>query len=319
MRVNNFNDMKKTFIIFSILIASAEVFCQTTFATPDTNYIKLVEKAFDYLKKGACQPCLDTYEEAFKISQRSVLSRLRAAACAFDCKNDTKWRYHLNFAIEKDWGAAESILQDADNQYPELRAHKGDELYNTALSQIKEIKKKTGYDEVLAAELEIIQRDDQFLRQQLSDINTEEERTNTWKKIIESDSINLVKIEKIFATHGYPGKSKVGGLSSTAFLVIQHSDLYYQEKYFPLLEKAANENELDKSSLALLIDRIRMRKGQNQLYGSQVVDNDRDGKWELFPVEDEENLNKRRSEMGLGPIEEYAKRFNIDYKFVKKE
>lgn len=35
--------------------------------------------------------------------------------------------------------------------------------------------------------------------------------------------------------------------------------------------------------------------------------------YELYPVEDEFNLNKRRKEMGLGSIEEYLSGFNIQY------
>lgn len=311
--------MRKTLLSLALLISFSSLQGQTTYASADTNYIKLVESAFEYLKKGECKPCLDLYEEAFTISQRSVLSRLRAITCAYKCQNESKWKFHLNYIIEKDWETVESFLMDTTNQNPEFNTFKDNELNNYTLNQLKTIKKKIGYDEALAAELEIIMRDDQTLRQKLNGIQTEEEKTKTWKKINELDSINLIKIEKIFEQHGYPGKSKVGRFSITAFLVIQHSDLSYQEKYLPLLEKATKENELNKSNFALLIDRIRMRKGQKQLYGSQVIDKDGDGKYEFSPIDDEENVNKRRSEMDLGPIEEYAKNFNIDYKFVKKE
>jgi hypothetical protein len=108
----------------------------------------------------------------------------------------------------------------------------------------------------------------------------------------------------------------VGRQSSTAFLVIQHSDLPIQEKYFPLLEQAVNKNELDKASFALLVDRIRVRKGQKQLYGSQL--SSENGIYKFDPIEDEENVNKRRKSMGLGSIEEYAKHFGLEYKYEKK-
>ena len=312
--------MKKTFLVICISFGlSGSLFCQATYATSDSIYVKLVTDALDDLKKGNCQPCLDKYEEAFKLSQKSILSRVRAATCAFDCKNEAKWRFLIDFVVQKDWGQTEGILKDEEG-YPELTKYKDTELFKTALQQIKDMKKKAGYDEALAAELETIRRDDQALRQSLSKLKTDEERKDTWLKINTLDSINLLKIEKIFLKQGYPGKSKVGGsLGSTAFLVIQHSDLAYQEKYFPLLEKATNEGELEKSSLALLIDRIRMRKGQKQLYGSQLHSNGGDSKMEFHPIEDEENVNKRRAEMGLGSIEEYAKLFKIEYKFVKKD
>jgi hypothetical protein len=311
--------MKKTLFIALFWGILTHAFGQTTYATTDSTYMKLVEQAFELLKKGDCQTCLDKYEAAFKLSQKSVLSRLRAATCAFACKNEDKWRFHLKTALENDWGTVDNMLKDGNAQYPELTQYKSTDLYTTAQQQIKEFKKSTGFDEALAAELEVILKDDQALRQQLDSVK-EGEKQAMWRKINELDAANVLKIEQIFLKHGYPGKSKVGGsLASVAFLVIQHADLPYQEKYFPLIEEAANKGELNKGSFALLVDRIRMRKGQKQLYGSQVTDNDRDGKWEFHAIEDEENVNKRRAEMGLGTIEEYAKNFNIEYKFVKKD
>ncbi|MDD4685375.1 MAG: hypothetical protein PHD45_09120, partial [Bacteroidales bacterium] len=39
------------------------------------------------------------------------------------------------------------------------------------------------------------------------------------------------------------------------------------------------------------------------------------GKGFLSPIEDEKNVNKRRLELGLPTIEEYAKKINVDYKY----
>ncbi len=58
-----------------------------------------------------------------------------------------------------------------------------------------------------------------------------------WTIITETDSLNLVKVEKIISKYGYPGKSLVGQPTNTAaFLVIQHSPKIKQ--YYPLVEKA---------------------------------------------------------------------------------
>ncbi len=134
-----------------------------------------------------------------------------------------------------------------------------------------------------------------------------------WQQIHQIDSINLAKIEQIIKQYGYPGQSLVGSKQgNTAWLVIQHSSLSVQEKYFPLMQQAAKEDEMQKSNLALLTDRIRLAKGQQQLYGTQVI-SDSTGKKAFGPIEDEANVNKRRAEVGLGPIEEYAKQFGLDY------
>jgi hypothetical protein len=68
--------------------------------------------------------------------------------------------------------------------------------------------------------------------------------------------------------------------------------------------------------LALLEDRILTNQGKEQIYGSQVRTNDA-GKYEFYPIMDETNVNKRRASVGLQPLEEYAKYFDINYALPK--
>jgi len=128
------------------------------------------------------------------------------------------------------------------------------------------------------------------------------------------DSCNLVQVEALINKYGWLGKSFVGGRgNNTVFLVIQHADLKTQEKYFPLMQQSVADSESRPCDLALLQDRILMRQGKKQIYGSQVVLNKTGGE-EFYPIEDEKNVNIRRAKAGLEPIEEYAKYFGIDYK-----
>lgn len=56
----------------------------------------------------------------------------------------------------------------------------------------------------------------------------------------EIDARNIARLEEIIMHHGWPGKSLVGEeASEAAFVVLQHSNLTRQEKYLPLLKKAA--------------------------------------------------------------------------------
>jgi hypothetical protein len=132
------------------------------------------------------------------------------------------------------------------------------------------------------------------------------------------DSCNLAEVEPLIAKYGWPGKSFVGvSGNQTVFLVIQHADLATQEKYLPLMEKSVEEGESQLSDLALLQDRVLMRQGKKQIYGSQVVFN-KEGAPEFYPIEDEKYVNDRRKKAGLEPIEEYAKYFGIEYKLPAK-
>ena len=133
-----------------------------------------------------------------------------------------------------------------------------------------------------------------------------------------TDSINLKIVQQIIEEHGWLGVETVGTIGNVAlFMVIQHSGIEIQKRYFPLMEKAAKEDKLEKSHLALLEDRIRMKEGKKQIYGSQLKWNEKKKINEFYPIEDEKNVNIRRQEVGLEPIESYAKKFGINYESKK--
>lgn len=132
------------------------------------------------------------------------------------------------------------------------------------------------------------------------------------------DSCNQVYVKGLIDKYGWPGKSFVGAKGNqTVFLVIQHADSATQEKYFPQLQQSVMQKESSVTDMAMMQDRILMRRGEKQIYGSQIV-TDGNGGWKFYPIEDEKNVNIRRAKIGMQPIEEYAKYFGIDYKLPDK-
>jgi len=130
---------------------------------------------------------------------------------------------------------------------------------------------------------------------------------------------NLKRIEKIIDEIGWPKQSEVGSSASqTAFFIIQHANLETQKKYLPAMKEAANNKEASWSSLALLIDRIEMRKGRPQIYGSQIS-RDEEGKYKVFEILEPEYVNQRRKEVGLSPLEEYVKNWDINWDVKQKK
>ena len=75
---------------------------------------------------------------------------------------------------------------------------------------------------------------------------------------------------------------------------------------------------MPRGNWALLVDRIRMYKGQPQLYGSQLKKDPSSGEFRFHDIEDEANVNQRRAEVGLEPIEDYAARFGFKYQPPKQ-
>ena len=101
--------------------------------------------------------------------------------------------------------------------------------------------------------------------------------------------------------------------NSALFLVVQHAPLSTQEKYLPMMREAVKKGKARGTSLALLEDRVLMRNGKRQLYGSQVVTDPETSEKRFFPIEDVDNVDRRRAEVGLQPLAEYAQHFGITW------
>jgi hypothetical protein len=118
---------------------------------------------------------------------------------------------------------------------------------------------------------------------------------------------------------GWLGPNEVGTLGNiTIFLVIQHADQKTQEKYLPMMQDAVKNGKAYGSQLALLEDRVALRQGRKQIYGSQINRDSQTGKYFIEPIEDEVNVNKRRVAVGLEPLEDYVRQWNIDYQLPVK-
>ena len=171
----------------------------------------------------------------------------------------------------------------------------------------------------LRAELERMLDEDQKLRTQTSDIEKKYGRNSRelaalWAEQEAIDKKIFRRLEEIIKQYGWPGESLVGADASlSAFLILQHADYEYQKKYFPLVKEAQRKKEIDPSNVALLEDRILMREGKKQIYGTQLTWSEKTGRYELYPIEDEDHVDLLRASVGLQPIAEYLKTFGLEY------
>ena len=79
-----------------------------------------------------------------------------------------------------------------------------------------------------------------------------------------------------------------------------------------LLEKAVNDGEAMPVHLTFLTDQVRLAQGKPQLYGTQTrVTKER--KFEVPPIEDEANADKRRASVGLEPLADYIQKMRQMY------
>ena len=120
---------------------------------------------------------------------------------------------------------------------------------------------------------------------------------------------NAYELNKIIAKHGWPGISLLGSEGCrTAWLVAQHSICTpeLQRKFLTSLKEAVARGDAPKKYAAYLEDRIRFNEGRAQLYGTVLDWNERG---ELgCEIEDPENLDARRAQVGLAPYREDLER-----------
>ncbi len=279
-------------------------------------YRELITQAENFYQSKDYKQSTEFYQKAFKIEAKDNLHLYNgacAAALAGDKKNAFAW---LNLAFENGWLYVIHLKNDPD--FVGLHSNKKwDQLVSRMQKKVDAI--EANYDKPLQKELLRIYDEDQVIRHKYIEAGNKlgyKNRTidSLAKIMIYQDSINLVEIKKIVDEYGWLGKDKVGEQASqTIFLVIQHADLKTQQKYLPIMREAVNKGNAQKSSLALLEDRVALREGRKQIYGSQISTNSKTNEYYVSPLEDPDHVDQRRAEMNLGPLKDYVKNWGISW------
>lgn len=124
------------------------------------------------------------------------------------------------------------------------------------------------------------------------------------KTIKQRDSVNLKIVTDVIDTYGWLGRGSVGFIGNYSLaLVIQQADLEIQEKYLPKAREAFNNKNVEPNDIALLEDKISLRKRGKQIYGSVIVSIG--NKNYVAPIENVETLEKKRAELGLKSMNSY--------------
>ncbi len=119
-------------------------------------------------------------------------------------------------------------------------------------------------------------------------------RQKDWVNLEAICDRNVDWLKKIIAKVGWLDEQKVGDQGEqAAWLIVQHaSDISFQESCLQFLQQLP-ETVSRLGYIAYLTDRILVKKGKPQVYGTQF------SYGKPFPITDPENLDKRRSQMYL--------------------
>lgn len=306
--------MKHQLLVLFILSIGIQVSAQT-FSSNNPDYIEKVQAGEAALIAEKYDSCLVYYKEAFKIKQTSVLSTMRAAACAYSANEETIRDNYLDVAFELNWDQAKMIF----NRYDEFNYLENSPFEKIIEERWNKSAIEAGINLELMEELAAISITDQLQRKEMRSTTDKygwdsPQMDSLWKLQNTSDSLNQIRITEIIDEFGYPGKSLVGpSQGSTAFMVIQHANQEMQEKYLPLLKTKADEGELKWSSVALMIDRVLLGKGEKQIYGSQIATDKETGEYYFGEIENPHKIDSIRATVGLRPLQEYADHWNFTW------
>lgn len=111
------------------------------------------------------------------------------------------------------------------------------------------------------------------------------------------DTLSYSILQNIINKYGYPTKECVQEAVVIPFYILSFGPLNLREKYLELLKVAADKGNLEWKSLAFYIDKLQLAKNKMQIYGTQYYYNHH--QQVFYPVDDPEDLSKRREEIGL--------------------
>lgn len=299
--------MKFFKILFFFLCTFSTIYGQTHITK---EYLLHIGKGDSLLTLKEYELAAECYENAFKsIGNIGIVDDLYKYTEILALANLRERAFEKLFKLKKqDSNIIDKLLNNINyqNLYGDSRWIQliGSKLENP-------IKVESEYD-ILRTKLEAIVDEDQKYRLEINRFIKDgsiTKKDSLISEVARTDSLHKKFILDLINTYGWIGSEKVGIKGNSAlFLVIQHADLKTQEKYLPILKKAVLNHKASTQELALLEDRILVSNGKKQIYGSQVYF--KNGKYKLHPIRRPNQINKRRSSMGLETIKSYLESLN---------
>ncbi len=280
-------------------------------------YDELTTEALGLFEEEKYLQAARLYSKAFSLPDVEVADtdRYNAAACwSMAGRKDSAFVQLYKIAGNGDYEMLEYINGDTD-----LDALRTDPRWEEVVSLLRSNKMRAEIrlNRPLMAKLEKIYDEALLYRNQYQDIRQKygpqsEEVMAHLELIREQDSIQLAEVTQILDKRGWLGKEIVGRKGNRSFFVVlQYADPEIQEKYLPMMREAVKKGEAYPADLALLEDQINIEKEGKQLYGTQIGYDAETDRYYIYPVDDPYQLDKRRAEVGLNPMQDYLNLFGL--------
>jgi len=171
-----------------------------------------------------------------------------------------------------------------------------------------EVKQERG--EALASEIGAMVARDQFIRsiliegfqRPMSDATRQAFIDATRGHFERVDSANTARLKEILAETDFEDLAAISrSLAQSAVTLVSHSpDADFQRGLLPTFERMARAGTLNADAFANLYDDVTLNDRGVQRYGMNM--DCQNGAWTPKPLEDAEQVDARRAEIGLGPL-----------------
>jgi len=154
-------------------------------------------------------------------------------------------------------------------------------------------------------------KDEEALHSYMTQLPQDDKAKLKLEQAREKTSARLCEILKQF---GWPTTKLAGadGAAAALFLLQNSSPYRTQRDLLPVIIAAVKKNEIDRPHFAGLFDRLRVSAGMKQLFGTQV--SIVDGLLVLVPIEAEAQVDARRKQFDLPPLDEYLRSLERTYR-----
>jgi len=116
---------------------------------------------------------------------------------------------------------------------------------------------------------------------------------------------NVARLRELIRHHGWPseGIAEKDG-AEAAWLIAQHAvgEPPFQREALRLLRACAAQGGVPAWHGGYLKDRVALNEGRPQRFGTQWVDDPRDGRPRPWKLSEPQRINELRREVGLGPM-----------------
>jgi hypothetical protein len=134
--------------------------------------------------------------------------------------------------------------------------------------------------------------------------NDSEKIITLGKKMKKIDDANFILLSRIFDKVGWPSNRIFSDSAvNAAFYVTLHHTRTDLSHLSTILENAFTLEQIDRRHYAVLVDRILIRKGLTQKYGTHCRQN-RDGSKTYISLEDPVSVAKNRESIGLKALDQ---------------